>query len=53
MFGVIATLYFRTTLLKTHLVDIVVPISGVYLWIVRRKFYIDYFLKLSHEQNTN
>jgi len=29
------------------LVAIVVLLSGVYLWFVRRKFYADYFLKLS------
>jgi uncharacterized iron-regulated membrane protein len=32
------------------LIAIVVLISGVYLWMVRRKFYADYFLKLSNEQ---
>jgi uncharacterized iron-regulated membrane protein len=31
------------------LLAIVVLISGVYLWIVRRKFYADYFLNLSKE----
>ena len=30
------------------LVAIIVLISGVYLWIVRRKFYVDYFLRLSN-----
>lgn len=33
------------------LVAIVVLISGVYLWVVRRKFYADYFLQLSNEAN--
>ncbi|MEN0054534.1 MAG: PepSY-associated TM helix domain-containing protein [Mucilaginibacter sp.] len=30
---------------------IIVLISGVYLWVVRRKFYADYFLRLSSEEN--
>jgi uncharacterized iron-regulated membrane protein len=33
------------------LIAIVVLISGVYLWIVRRKFYSDYFLKLSNDES--
>ena len=33
------------------IIAIVVLISGIYLWIVRRKFYIDYFLKLSNDEN--
>lgn len=33
------------------LVAIVVLISGVYLWFVRRKFYADYFLRLSTEED--
>jgi uncharacterized iron-regulated membrane protein len=33
-------------------IAIIVLISGVYLWIVRRKFYADYFLKLSNEETT-
>lgn len=32
-------------------VAIVVLISGVYLWFVRRKFYTEYFLRLSTEEN--
>lgn len=32
-------------------VAIIVLISGVYLWFVRRKFYTDYFLRLSNEDN--
>jgi len=32
------------------LVAIIVLISGVYLWFVRRKFYADYFLRLSTEE---
>lgn len=33
------------------LVAIVVLMSGVYLWFVRRKFYADYFLRLSSGEN--
>ena len=32
-------------------IAIIVLISGVYLWIVRRKFYAEYFLRLSAEEN--
>lgn len=32
-------------------VAIIVLISGVYLWFVRRKFYADYFLRLSNNEN--
>ncbi len=32
-------------------IAIIVLISGVYLWIVRRKFYTEYFLRLSAEEN--
>jgi uncharacterized iron-regulated membrane protein len=32
------------------LLAVVVLISGIYLWIVRRKFYADYFLNLSKEE---
>lgn len=35
------------------LLAIVVLISGIYLWIVRRKFYEDYFLRLSSQDEGN
>jgi uncharacterized iron-regulated membrane protein len=35
------------------LAAIVVLISGVYLWIVRRKFYADYFLRLTNEETAS
>jgi uncharacterized iron-regulated membrane protein len=35
------------------LAAIVVLISGIYLWIVRRKFYADYFQRLSNEETAS
>lgn len=48
-------LHFGGTPLKVILVlfdltAIVMLVSGVYLWFARRKFYSDYFLKLSNDE---